>query len=360
MSQFRRSVAVMATVAAVAAVPATASAAPAKAVSKTSISTVQKSVTSAKKSVKALKRAVRSDQSTVAKRQLKLARSQTANAARVARTMSRSVTTDAAANTAAQALTIAGTQYDALLETLTGLVADGTAQSLIAGAIRPTIAGKEQVLETMTALLSELPGSTQPTFAAVIAALGAGDATEVVNLDNALNIGTLPATITGLVTECLATAMAAIESAHGHDPGLPADAARLTSRRRWARSSRRSPAWSATSSRASSRRSRASSTRSSSALPIVGGGQAGGGIGGIGDLGSLLGGILGGGSSTVPGAGDIGTLISDLLGGVLGGGSGSGSGPAGGPVAGVIGTVTGIISSLLGGLLGGGGLLPST
>ena len=114
--------------------------------------------------------------------------------------MGSSATTGAAANTAAQALTLAGTQYDALLETLTALVDDGPAQTLIANAITPTIAGKEQVLAMMTDLLDEVPASVQPTFAAVIAALGAGDATEVVNLDNALNVGTLPETITGLVT----------------------------------------------------------------------------------------------------------------------------------------------------------------
>ena len=45
---------------------------------------------------------------------------------------------------------MAGTQYDELLEVLTALVDDGPAQSLIAGAIQPTIAGKEQILQMLT------------------------------------------------------------------------------------------------------------------------------------------------------------------------------------------------------------------
>ena len=157
MSQFRRSVAVAATLAAVVALPATASASSSKAVSKTSIASVQKSVSNAQTSVKRLKRAVRLGQPTVAKRQLKLARSQSRNASTVARRMANAASTPDAANTAAQALTMAGTQYDTLLNTLTALVDDGPAQSLIAGAIQPTIAGKQQILQLLTVAASQRP-----------------------------------------------------------------------------------------------------------------------------------------------------------------------------------------------------------
>ncbi len=213
MSGIRRSVAVAATLATVVALPATASASPVKNTTKASITTVQKSVANAQTSVRRLKRAVRDDASTVAKRQLRLARSQTANASRVARRMASAATTESAANTAAQALTIAGTQYDSLLETLTGIVDDGTAQSLIAGAIQPTIAGKQQILDMLNDLMDEVPASVQPTLAAVIAALGAGDATEVVNLNDALSVGSLPETITGLVTQCIEMATQLIQHA---------------------------------------------------------------------------------------------------------------------------------------------------
>ena len=228
MSQVRRSFAALATVAAIAAVPATASASTASDVTKTSVTTVQANVKNAKAAVKKLKKAVRAGKSTVAKRELKMARSQTAAASRTARRMANRAVTEDGAAVAAQALTIAGTQYDMLLEVLTSLVDDGPAQSLIAGAIQPTIAGKTQILNALNALLPEVPAEVQPMIASIIASLGAGDATEVVNLDNALNIGTLPETITGLVSTCLAAATQAIEMAmsmvQGILPMLPTEA----------------------------------------------------------------------------------------------------------------------------------------
>jgi hypothetical protein len=348
MSQFRRSVAVAATLAAVVALPATASAKTDKAVSKTSVTVVKKTVSDAQTSVKRLKRAVRLGQSTVAKRQLKLARTQTANASRVARRLANSASTGDAASTAAQALTMAGTQYDSLLETLTGLVDDGPAQGLIAGAIQPTIAGKTQILQVLTSLMNSLPASAQPQVAAIIAALGAGDATEVVNLDNALDVGTLPDTITDLVTQCVQMATQAIQSAldmvQSILPMLPVGA--------------QAPIGTILSQVTGIIGTLVPSVLSTvtglidtiiGALPIVGSGS--------GPLGGLLSGILGssaGATGAIPGAGNIGSTITGLLGGLLGGGSGSGSSP----ISGIVGTVTGLINSLLGGLLGG--LVPAT
>jgi hypothetical protein len=353
MSQFRRSVAVAATLAAVVALPATASAKPAT-VSKKSVAAVQKSVTNAQTAVKRLKRAVRLGQPTLAKRQLKVARSQTATASRTARRMATVATTDSATSTAAQALTIAGTQYDDLLEALTALVDDGPAQSLIAGAIEPTIAGKEQILTMLTSMLADVPASVQPTLASIIAALGAGDATEVVNLDSALNAGNLPGTITGLVTQCLDMAMAAIQNAlamvQGFLPMLPVGA--------------QAPIGTILTQITGIVGDLVPSVLSTitglidtiiGSLPVVGGGTSGGGpLGGL--LGGIVGGAPGAGTGNVPGVGNVSNMISDLLGGLLGGATGGGTGS--GPVGGIISTVTGLINSLLGGLLGG--VVPAT
>jgi hypothetical protein len=358
MSQVRRSFAVLATVAAVAAVPASASASTTKAVSKTSVTTVQTNVKNAKKAVKALKRAVKSGAVTVAKRELKVARSQTAAASRTARRMANRAVTEDSAATAAQALTIAGTQYDILLETLTALVDEGIAQAPIAGAIGPTINGKLQVLNVLTSLLDDVPASVQPMVASIIASLGAGDATEVVNLDNALNTGSLPETITGLVSQCLAMATDAIEMAmdmiQGFLPMLPTEA--------------QAPLGSILTQVTGLVGNLIPSVLSTvtglidtiiGSLPIVGGGSATGatsGLGGItGIFSGLLGGIVGGGTGTgsVPGVGDVGNIISDLLGGLFGG-TGSAN-----PVGGILSTVTGLINQLLGGLLPGG-LVPAT
>jgi hypothetical protein len=356
MSEFRRSVAVVATLAAVVALPATASA-KTSVVSKPSVATVKTQVATAQTAVKRLKRAVRLDQSTIAKRQLKIARSQSATASRSARGMATRASTPAAAAGAAQALTIAGTQYDSLLETLTALVDDGTAQAPIVSSIPATIAGKAQIIEVLTSLLDDVPASVQPILASIIAELGAGDATEVVNLDNALSVGSLPATITGLVSQCLALATQAIQTTmvaiQGFLPMLP--------------SGTQAPLGGILS-QATSVGTLLPSLLSTvtglidtvlGSLPVLGGGS-GGGLGGI--FGGLLGGMTGGGAASVPGG--IGNTISSLLGGLLGGlggvgGTGSnvavGSVPA---VGGIVGTVTNLITSLLGGLLGG--LAPAT
>jgi hypothetical protein len=365
MSQVRRSFAAFATVAAIAAVPATASASTtstAKDVSKTSVATVQANVKNAKSAVKKLKQAVRAGKSTVAKRELKMARSQTAAASRTARRMANRAVTEDGAAVAAQALTIAGTQYDTLLEVLTALVDDGPAQSLIAGAIQPTIAGKTQILNALNGLLPEVPAEVQPMVASIIASLGAGDATEVVNLDNALNIGSLPDTITGLVSQCLAAATQAIQMAmnmvQGILPVLPTEA--------------QAPLGTILSQVTGIVGTIVPSVLSTitglinsviGSLPFVGGSASAsgsvsmGGLGGLtGIFSGLLGNVVGGGTTgAIPGTGNIGNMISDLLGGLLGGGSTGGSNPVGG----IMSTVTNLINSLLGGLLPGG-VVPAT
>jgi hypothetical protein len=319
MSQFRRSVAVVATIAAVVAVPASASAKTSSTASKTSVAAVQTQVANAATATKRLKRYVRLGDTTRAAKQLKIARKNSAGASRTARRLANAAGTEQAASAAAGALTIAGSQYDMLLETLTALVDDGPAQASIAGGIQPTIAGKAQIIEFLTNMLDKVPASVRPVLAEIIASLGAGDATEVVNLDNALDTGGLPGTISGIVSQCLAMATQAIESAmqmvQGFLPMLPTDV--------------QGPLGNILT-------------------------QVTGIVGSIvpavldmvtGLIDQVLGSvpIIGGGTST---GGGSSTGIGGLFGGLLGGGSG------GGIVGGILSPVMNLVNSVFGGLLG--------
>jgi hypothetical protein len=351
MSHHRRSVAVMATVAALAAVPATASAKSHDSARSTTPA-VQVHVTKAQKAVKRLKRAVRAGKGSVVKRELKTARSQTAAAARVARSMAYAATTDPQEIAATRALTLAGTQYDELIEQITALVDEitGQAQALIAQAISPSIAGKQQVIDLLTEMVGKVPAEVQPVLASVIAALSVGDATEIVNLDNAVDGGTLPVNVSAIVTQALNLATSSIESAFGVVQSLlpmlpPAAQAPLGTILDMVTSTVGTIVPGALTTVTGLIDSVLGS------LPFVGGTSATGSFG----LGGLLGGLVGGGAQTVPGG--AGDTIGNLLGGVLGGGSApaGATAPAAGGIAGVggiINSVTGIINGVLGGLFG--------
>lgn len=353
MSNHRRTVAVMATLAALVAVPATASAKSHDSARFANV-TVEVHVKKAQKAVTRLKRAVRAGKGTVVKRELKAARSQTAAASRVARRMAYSARTDTEEVAATQSLALAGTQYDTLVEAVTALVDEitGQAQALIAQAISPSIAGEQQIIAILTSMLDKVPAEVQPVLASIITALSVGDATEVLNLDGAVDGGTLPLNISSIVTQALAIATQAIESAFATIqsilPMLPAVA--------------QGPIGTVLDMVTSIVGTIVPSVLSTvtglidsvlGSLPFVGGASATGGMG----FGGLLDGLLGGGANNVPGG--IGTMISNLLGSVLGGGAaaaGGGAAPAG--IGGIIGSVTGLISNLLGGLLGG--VVPAT
>jgi hypothetical protein len=361
MSHHRRSVAVMATVAALVAVPATASAKSQDSVAPAN-QTVQVHVTKAQKAVKRLKRAVRAGKGSVVKRELKTARSQTAAAARVARKLAYSATSDPQEIAATQALTLAGTQYDQLIESITALVDEitGQAQALIAQAISPSIAGKQQVIDLLTSMVDKVPAEVQPVLASVIAALSVGDASELVNLDNAVASGNLPVNVSAIVTQALNLATSTIESAFAMVqsllPMLPTAAqAPLSTILDMVTST----VGTIVPSILTTVTGLIDSVLGS--LPFVGGTSATAGSFG---LGGLLGGLVGGGAETVPGG--IGTTISNLLGGLLGGGSAPAGAttpagtttPAAGGIAGIpvvggiLNSVTGMISGLLGGLFG--------
>lgn len=353
MSHHRQKFAVMATLAALVVAPATASATS----HDSAAAGVQVHITKAETAVKRLKRAVHNHKSSAAKHELKVARSQTAAAARSARSMARTASTDPQEIAASQSLALVGTQYDSLIATITALVDEisGQAQQLIAQAISPSIAGKQSIIDMLTGMLDKVPAEIQPVLASVITALGAGNATPVANLEEATTGGDLPSTISSLLTQCMNMAQQAIQSAFDTIqsilPMLPAVA--------------QGPL--------SSILGMVSGTVGEivpSVLPTITGliDSVLGSLpfvtqtatAGLGMFGNLLGGLVGPATENVPGG--IGSMISNLLGGLFGGGTtaaagGGSTGPIAG-IGGILNSVTGMINGLLGGLLGG--LVPAT
>ncbi|MGH2943201.1 MAG: hypothetical protein ACRDLN_10580 [Solirubrobacteraceae bacterium] len=333
------------------AAPATASA---KSTSKVSpAASVQVNVDKASKAVKRMKRYARLGNSSAVARQLKIARSQSAAASRTARRMARTAVTEQQNVTAAKALTLAGTQYDELVETITAVVDQitGQVQSLVATAIAPSLAGKQQIIAVLTDLVDEVPASVQPIIASIIAGLSVGDANEIVNLDEALDSGTLPAGIAGIVTSALGMATGIIDQAFAMVqnlvPMMPVAA--------------QAPMSQVLSVVNASIGTFVPSVLQTvtglvdtilGSLPFVGGTSATSGGSGLSGLGGLLDGIVGGGAQSLPG--NFGGMLDNLLGGLFGGGSaGTGSTPAAGGVGGILSNVTGMIGNLLGGLFGG-------
>ncbi len=346
MSHSRRIVAAMATLAVLVAAPATATAQSTP--EKPSVA-VQVSVDKATKATKRMKRYARLGNANAVARQLKIARSQSAAASRTARSMASAADTSSESVVAAQALTLAGTQYDQLAEAITAIVdqINGQVQMLVANAIAPSLAGKQKIIEVLTGLLNTVPAEAKPVIASIIAALSVSDANEVLNLDQALDSGTLPTGVAGIVSQAMSMATGIIDMAFGVVksivPLLPAAV--------------QAPLMQVLNMVTSTVGTIIPTVLNTvtgligsilGSLPFVGGTSAS--AGGL-DLGGLLGGILGtGGSTSLPG--NVGGMLDSLLGGLFGGGSG-GTGGATGGISGIISSVTGLIGNLLGGLFGG-------
>lgn len=210
MSSTRRLAAILAALTALVALPATASAH-----STASAASVNAHVTKAAKAVDRLERAVTRGNKSSAARQLRIARSQTAGASLDARVMARRADTPRESAGAAASLTIAGAQYDALLESITALVDQirGRVQTLIAQAIPVTIDGRQRIIEVLSSLMDRVPAQAQPILASIIAALSVGDSVEVTNLHSALESGALPSSISAIVTQALNMATEAVTAA---------------------------------------------------------------------------------------------------------------------------------------------------
>lgn len=348
MTHSRRILAALATLAVLIAAP---TAAQAKSSSKVaSTANVQVHVDKAEKAVKRMNRYARLGNAKAVAKQLKIARSQSAAASRMSRKMASRATSDSQEIAAAQALTLAGTQYDQLVESVTAIVDQitGQVQALVANAIAPSLAGKQKIVEILTQLLDEVPAQVQPMIASIIAALSVGDANEVVNLDQALASGSLPSSIAGIVTSALNMATGIMDQAFGIVksivPMLPTAV--------------QGPLMQILDMVTSTVGTIVPSVLNTvtglidtilGSLPFVGGTSSS--TSAMFGLGGLLDGILGGGSGDLPGG--IGGMLDSLLGGLFGGGSTGGTtgGPVG-AVSGIVGSVTGLINNLLGGLLG--------
>ena len=348
MSHSRRIVAALATLAVLVAAPATASAKSSSKVA--SAAGVQAHVDKATTAVKRMKRYARLGDSKAVAKQLKIARSQSAAASRMARTMASTAVSDTQEVAAAKSLTLAGIEYDQLVETITAIVDQvaGQVQVLVANAIAPTLAGKEKIVEILTQLLNEVPAEVQPMIASIIAGLSVGDATEVTNLDDALDGGSLPGSIAGIVSQCLAMATSIIDDAFGIVQGIVPMLPTAV----------QGPLMEILNMVTSTVGTIVPNVLSTvtglidtilGSLPFVGGTSAT--SGGMFGLGGLLDGLLGGGSQSLPG--NFGSILDGLLGGLFGGSTSGGTSTATSGVSGIIGSVTGIISNLLGGLFGG-------
>jgi len=193
-------------------------------------------------------------------------------------------------------------------------------------------------------MLDKVPAEVQPVLASIITALSIGDATEVVNLDDAIDSGNLPLNISAIVSQCLNMATQAIETAFATIqsilPMLPGAA-------QGPLSTILDMVTATVGTIVPSVLTTVTGLIDSvlSSLPFVGGTSA---TGGLDVFRGLLGGLVGDGASDVPGG--IGDMISSLLGG---GSAPAGGGSAQAGVGGIINSVTGMISSLLGGLFGG-------
>jgi hypothetical protein len=349
MSHSRRLVAVMATLATFVAVPATASASHSAAPTKAA---VQANVDKATTAVKRIKRYARLGDSNAVAKQLKIARTQTASASKSARRMANAADTQSESLKAAQALTLAGTQYDDLVEAITAIVDQvrGQVQAQVANSIAPSLAGKQKIIDVLNQILPQVPAQAQPIIASIIAALGAGDATEVVNLNDAATSGTLPVDISAIVSQCLGMATSMIDQAFSMIQGLlPMLPTAIQGPLGQVLSVVNGVVGTIVPTVLSTVTGLIDTILGS--LPFVGGttASAGGAFG----LGGLLGGILGGGSTS--GLGGVSGMLDGLLGGLFGGGSGGSTAGVGG----ILSTVTGLLNNVLGGLFGGG-LVPST
>jgi len=344
MSHPRSLVAILAMLVALVAIPATASA---KSNAGNGAPAVKAHVSKAKKALKKFKVAVVRHDGSVALTHLKGARRQTAAASKTARRMAARAHGGAPSLAAAQSLTLAGNQYDALLEQMTALVDEitGRVQLVIARSIPSAIAGKQKVVELLTTMLDRVPDSAKAPLASVIAALSVGDATEVTNLDEALDGGTLPANVSGLLSQCLGMATQSIQMAFDTIKGiLPMLPSAVQGPLRTIIDMVSNTVGTIVPAVLSTVTGLVDQILGS--LPFVGTGSQGG-------LGNLLGGTLGGGATPGAGIPDISGLLSGLFPGQgsSGGGASGGGGPAAG-LGGLISSITGMISNLLGGLLG--------
>ncbi|HEX6390332.1 MAG TPA: hypothetical protein VFZ89_12810 [Solirubrobacteraceae bacterium] len=162
-----------------------------------------------------------------AKRVLKVARREASTASRQARTLAtRAQRSDAAAEAAVGSLSVSAANIAAAIEQFAALIPKATTaiQEMIANAIPGSIAGHDQLVQTLTDLVGKLGGEVQGLAAQALALLQADSPDQVSALaETALT--DLPAHISELIDAALAAASAALETGLGElakvIPNLP-------------------------------------------------------------------------------------------------------------------------------------------
>lgn len=266
----------------------------------------------------------RRGQDAAARKALKTARHEAVAAARSARALARSASTDpAAASTAIWSMTAAAGTYGNLLQQFASLIpqagSSGLQQSL-ATALPGTIAGRDQLIAQLSAMVDELTGDAQTLAAQALAALQASAPEQVQQLATVAGLTDLPAQILTIVQQALGTASSALKTGlstlNAVLPQLP-DAAQagITT---------------------------ALSTITSMMQQILPMMQ------------QILGMVMPAASSPMEqGTGIIQSLLGNLLGGFLGGGSTGTGTSSGGLFGGLLGSLpTGLPTGFLGGLTG--------
>ena len=196
-------------VASLAAVPAAAEAKPATA------SKVRAEVRAADKSLDRVVSLVRRNRDSAASKQLSKYRRQLRSADRQLKKLRPSATGVTGAKSYGSAARSVGVISNECVDSLTGIVdeAAGNPQEAIARAITSCLAARERVLDTLTALIDQVPVEARPYLAKVIAMLSSDGRDEVANLTGVLDNPGLPTDVASILTTALEMATAAIDDA---------------------------------------------------------------------------------------------------------------------------------------------------
>ncbi len=196
-------------VASLAAVPAAAQAKPA------SVGKVRTEVRAADQSLDRVVSLVRQDRDGAAAKQLRTYRRQLRRAELQTSKLRRSTRSAAGAKRYGSAARMVGSVANECADSLAQIVPDaaGNPQEAIAKAVAACIATRERVVETLTAVLDQVPAEARPYLAKVIAMLSSNGQNEVAAITGALGTPGLPTNVASILTQALELATAAIDDA---------------------------------------------------------------------------------------------------------------------------------------------------
>lgn len=162
--------------------------------------------------------AVESGDRADARAAVKAARRDATFAARKARTLAANAgTSDAAAQQAVWSLAGAAGQYGQAMSEFAALIPGASAdlQSVLANAIPGSVAGRQQLIDLLSALTARLGGDAQALAAKALAALQQQAPAQTAELADAADYPALPAGIGALLDHALATATAMLDDGLG-------------------------------------------------------------------------------------------------------------------------------------------------